>query len=55
MLRKLVFVLIMFLSVSVYSLSIKVDKLRIYEKVKPGDILEGVINVINDKETPSKP
>ncbi len=34
----------------VEALSIKIDKLRIYETAKPGDVIQGLIKVFNDDE-----
>jgi hypothetical protein len=40
---------------SAEALSIKIDKLRIYETAKPGDVIQGLIKVFNDNEKESLP
>ncbi len=37
------------------ALSIKIDKLRIYETAKPGDVIQGLIKVFNDDKEASLP
>lgn len=48
-----IFIFFFLISQSSFSYSLKLDTLRIYKDAKPGDIIEGVINVINDKDTPT--
>ncbi|MBN2144997.1 MAG: hypothetical protein JW774_10270 [Candidatus Aureabacteria bacterium] len=41
-------------SISSQAFSLKIDKMRIYETVKPGDVIQGVINVMNDSKSPQQ-